>query len=72
MNGMALLLSTAYDLDATHGRCAVCVWCCFPRGHGPGRLASAVEVSGCLGGAVAEGVATVWRDDRVIVSSFHR
>jgi hypothetical protein len=36
------------------------------------RLASAVEVSGRLGGAVAEGVETVWRDDRVIVSSFHR
>ena len=38
----------------------------------PGRLVSTVEVSGCLGGAVAEGVAMVWRDDRVIVSSFHR
>ena len=72
MNGMALLLSTAYDLDATHGRCAVCMWRCFACGHGPGRLVSAVEVSGCLGGAVAEGVAMVWRDDRVIVSSFHR
>ena len=35
-------------------------------------LASAVEVAGCLGEAVVEGVAMVWRDDRVIVSSFHR
>jgi hypothetical protein len=35
-------------------------------------LASAVEVSGCLGGGVAEGVATVWRNGRAIVSSFHR
>ena len=66
---MALLLSTLYDLDATHGRCAVCVWCCFACGHGPGRLASAVEVSGCLGGAVAEGVAMVWRDHKDVISS---
>jgi hypothetical protein len=33
------------------------------------RLASAVEVSGCLGGAVAEGVATGWRDHKDIISS---
>ena len=33
MNGMALLLSTLYDLDATHGRCAVYVWRCFACRH---------------------------------------